>query len=86
MWKSLGAISELHIAVSNFLSERLHFVETDQLCWSPSGRYFTEFEVFTNNFLSRNDTAVQFSCSIVHLSFRTLLMLSAVIAVCGTSM
>jgi len=97
MWKSLGAISELHIAVSSFLFDkpskgvhyttaRLHVVEADQLCWSPSGRHFTEFEVFTNNFLGRNDTPVQYSCSLLLQSWRTMLILSAVIAVPGTSM
>ena len=43
-------------------AERLHLVEADQLCWNPSGRHFTEFKMFANNFLGRNDTQAQFSC------------------------
>jgi len=62
-------------------AERLHLVEAHQLCWNPSGRHFTEFEMFTNNLPSRNHTQAQFSCSLMHLSSRTPLMLSAVIAV-----
>jgi len=67
-------------------AERLHLVEAIQLCWSPSGRHFTEFKMFADNFLRRNDTQAQFSCSLMHLSSRTLLTLSAVIAVCGMPM
>ena len=65
-------------------AERLHLIEADQLCCNPSDRHFTEFDMFMNNFLSRNDTRAQFSCSLMHLSSRTPLMLSAVIAVRGT--
>ena len=66
-------------------AERLHLVEAHQLCWNPPGRLFTEFEMFTNNLLRRNDTRAQFSCSPMYLSSRTPLML-AVIAVRGTPM
>ena len=41
---------------AHYTAERLHHVEADQLCWSPSGTPCTEFKVFRNNFLSRNDT------------------------------
>ena len=44
-------------------AERLHLTEADQLCWNPSGKHITEFKTFMNNFLSRNDTQAQFSCS-----------------------
>ena len=46
----------------------------------------TEFKMFTNNFLSRDDTWAQFSCSLMRLSLRTLMMLSAVTAARGTPM
>ena len=60
--------------------------EADQLCRNPFDRHFTKFKMFTNCFLGRNDIPAQFSCSLMHLSSRTLLILSAVITARGTPM
>ena len=72
--RQFSVLFDEHSEGVHYPAERLHCVEAEQLCWNPPDRHFDEIKMFTNNFLSRNDTEAQFSCSLMCLSSRTLLM------------